>query len=159
MTGNESTAPVAEHPAIWLMRRIGRFLKWTVLIVVGLMVLGGGAIWAYNYWRFTLPLSQLKLDIHSDWQDKCADPAHPLMVTLVNDSSRTLDEVHWTFSARRPGHSTDLIDYPSGEGSSDTIIQPGKGFGQCWSVPKLTDTSVDWRSLQWSVKLEYATFE
>jgi hypothetical protein len=158
VTSDNATPPSSEHPAIWLMRRIGRFLKWTALIVFGLVIIVIGGIWTDNYWNETLPKSQVQVQMQSTWQDKCDDP-FPLFVAIVNNSRRTVERVTFWPVAKRPGHSTDLVEYSARDYSTDKILKPGEGYAQCWAVPPLSDKSADWRTLEWSVGPVSVQFE
>ena len=154
---------VQEHPAIWLMRRLGRFLKWTVLIILAIAILGGGGTWAYFYWTDTLPTSQIKITVNKQGLDPqgkptCTDPTRPLFILIFNDSRRTLSYVSFRLVAKQPDHSTNLVtDFAYA--TSDYITEPGIGGGSCWSLPDLASTAGDWRTLDWTAEVNSARFE
>jgi hypothetical protein len=43
------------------------------------------------------------------------------------------------------------VSYRNADYSTDQIMKPGEGHAWCWRVPVLDDSSVDWRTLEWSV--------
>jgi hypothetical protein len=61
-----------------------------------------------------------------------------------------VEKISFTLSARRTGRSSDLAKYNSYV--DDHLIEPGKGYGMCWSTPELTEFVADPRELQWSIK-------
>lgn len=84
--------------------------------------------------------------------NRCSE-SHPIYTRITNESSRTVEEVRFSFRARVPQHSMGLIDWPASRRSTDRILQPGESVEFCWGLSKL-NTSANPSTLEWSVSIE-----
>ncbi|HUL04925.1 MAG TPA: hypothetical protein VLV76_01240, partial [Candidatus Acidoferrum sp.] len=125
-----------------LMRGIGGFPKWTALIIVGLIVVGGGAGFAY-YRSQMQPASEVEVRVAEVKPNPCTDVYSPLFVALLNRSSRTVTHVNYRLIARHPGESANLVEGDEIRQLND-ITPPKKGLGYCQRVPLLTERFVSW---------------
>jgi hypothetical protein len=64
--------------------------------------------------------------------------------------------VSLSLAAHKPGRSSDISKYSSY--TDDHTIEPNKGYGACWSAPEFTESVLDPRELQWSVKYKTIYF-
>jgi hypothetical protein len=141
------------HPVRW----IGRFLKRPVLIVIGLIVVGGGAGFAY-YRTQMQPSSQVEVRVAEVKPNPCTDVYSPLFVALLNRSSRTITHVNYRLIARHPGESANLVEGDEIRQLND-VTPPKKGLGYCQRVPLLTERFVSWQSLDWTAEIVSVSFE
>ena len=108
-------------------RSISRFLNGRVLIVIALIVVGGGAGFAY-YWIQMQPASQVEVRVAEVSPNPCTDVYSPLFVALLNRSSRTVTHVNYRLIARHPGESANLVEGDEIRQLND-ITPPQKGLG------------------------------
>jgi hypothetical protein len=147
------------------MKRALRYLRNGVLAVLGLITVAVGWAWI----EATLKHRQeekviLKTDVN---EARCKGTAFPLLITILNGSSKTILEVSMGLSAREPGYSTDLVDYLSDTYTSDRIIPSNEGWSVCYKFPKLKDEDrwktpddvIDKTKLEWSIKRNWIRFE
>jgi len=139
------------------MRGIGGFPKWTALIIVGLIVVGGGAGFAY-YRSQMLPASEVEVRVAEVKPNPCTDVYSPLFVALLNRSSRTVTHVNYRLIARHPGESANLVEGDEIRQLND-ITPPKKGLGYCQRVPLLTERFVSWQSLDWTAEIVSVSFQ
>lgn len=126
--------------------------KWLLIVVgalIGLALLIGGGIWGFNWYTHDRHVEQVKLIISTDRKD-CTDDKYPIHIIVGNASGKIVEKVSFTLSANRPGRSSDLAKYHSY--NDDHVIEPKKGYGNCWAVPELTEPVANPRELQWSIK-------
>jgi hypothetical protein len=76
-------------------------------------------------------LVKTKAESSGDIGKLCDDP-FPIFVSFVNNSRKTIEYIDFDIIAKQPEHSTDIADY--GDYSSDRILKPGEGWGNCWKV-------------------------
>ena len=138
-------------------RSISRFLKGRGLIVIALIVVGGGAGFAY-YWIQMQPASQVEVRVNQTEPNPCTEAYTPLFVALLNRSPRTVTQVRYRLIARHPGDSINRV-----EGDEirqlDEIAKPHSGLGYCQKVPLLTERFVSWRTLDWTAEIVSVSFE
>src|SRR5215813_266271 len=139
------------------MRRIGRFPKRTVLIVIGLVLIACGAGFAYYRSRLQ-PASEVEVRVAEVQPNPCTDVYSPLFVALLNRSSRTVTHVNYRLIAQHPGFTTNLVEGDEVRQLSD-IAKPHKGLGYCQKVPQLTERFVSWQSLDWTAEIVSISFE
>jgi hypothetical protein len=140
------------------MRRIGRFLRRPVPIIIGLIVAGGGSGVGYYYWPRMLPASQVEVRVAEVKPNPCTDVYTPLFVALLNRSRRTVTHVSYRLIAQYPGQSANLVEGDEIRQLSD-ITKPNKGLGYCQKVPQLTERFVSWQTLEWTAEIVSISFE
>ena len=139
------------------MRRIGRFLKRHVLIIIGLIVVGGVGF-AYYYWIRMLPASQVEVRVNQTEPNPCTELYKPLFIALLNRSPRTVTEVRFRLIARHPGDSVNRVEGDEIRQLNE-ITKPHSGLAYCQPVPLLTERFVSWRSLDWTAEVVSVSFQ
>lgn len=81
---------------------------------------------------------------------------YPIRVKITNSSKRTVTKVEWSFSAFRPGFSTDLIGFAPG--SSDKIMASGESYTLCFKPPAI-DGGHEPSGLEWKTRWKRVEFE
>ncbi|MCW2387869.1 hypothetical protein M2333_000915 [Sphingobium sp. B11D3B] len=76
----------------------------------------------------------------------------PVKVRFHNSSSETINAIHFSIKATRPGYSTNLVvGYPTYE--TDLILQPSQSMWQCISVPVAEGYNA--KSLRYDVEVQW----
>jgi hypothetical protein len=88
--------------------------------------------------------------------DPRCDAAFPLFIGTENKSSRRVEQVYFTIRAFRSGFSNAV--YTDSYKSSDRIIEPGQGWGTCWSLVQEKLGAFDPKTLDWQVELLSVSF-
>lgn len=137
----------------WLLRAL------LVVAVLGLVLWGGVA--AYEHWSYDRHVKKVMISVAmhpagagaicSDAQDR------PLFVDIVNNSTKTVEELSFRLRATRKGESTNLASRRAY--SSDKVLQPGEAWGGCLPAVLEDDATVDPLGLEWSVGGRIITFE
>jgi hypothetical protein len=148
-----SQAVEAFRQITWL---IFKWLLIAVGVLIALALLLGGGVWGFNWYTHDRHVEQVQLIISTDQKD-CKDDRFPIHIIVGNASGRTVEKISFALSARRSGRSSDLAKYSSYE--DDHLIEPGKGYGMCWSTPELTELVADPRQLEWSIKYKSIYFK
>jgi hypothetical protein len=89
---------------------------------------------------------------------QCETADHPLSISITNSSSRAIDRTTFSFVAKIPGHSTNIVN---GYSSTDTIIPPRHVLTQCHALPRFFnsyDKRAEFRELEWSIEELQFTF-
>ena len=145
--------------AVEAFRQIIRLIfKWIFIaagVLVGLAMLVAAAVYGYNWYTYDRHEQNVQFLITTD-RKECRDDKYPIHIIIGNSSGRTLERVTFSLSAQQPDRSSDLAEYNSYE--DDHISPPKKGYGGCWSAPKLKDPVADARTLQWSIKYKRLNF-
>lgn len=88
----------------------------------------------------------------------CADAqGRPLFVDIVNNSTKTVEEVSFRLKARREGQAENLASRRTY--SSDKMLKPGETWGGCLPAALQDDVTVDPLDLDWSVGGRVVTFQ
>lgn len=93
----------------------------------------------------------------------CAE-GYPIAVNFKNGTSRTIKKITWNIVARKPGHSSNVIEYSpysseySTSYSSDKILAPGDVYALCYTSPKL-QTGLSPDSVDWDVSSKSVIFD
>jgi hypothetical protein len=140
------------------MRRIGRFVKRPVLIIIGLIVIGVGGGFGYYYRTQVQPTSQVEVRVNQVKPNPCTDVYSPLFVALLNRSRRTVTQVRYRLIARHPGDSINRVEGDEIRQLNE-ITKPNSGLGYCQKVPLLTERFVSWQSLEWTAEIVSVSFE
>ena len=130
-------------------------LKRTVLIIIGLIVVGGGGF-GY-YWTQLLPPSQVEVRVQTK-PNPCTDVYTPLFIAVINHSRRTVTKVNYRLIAKRPGYSTNLVD-GNDLRQFDGVTPPGGGLGYCQTVPNIPERILSWQTLEWTAEIVSVSFE
>jgi len=140
-------------------KEISTKLGWrdTILVLAGLGIVGAAAL-------FTFYQSSHERQIQDQEEEQKArvsihvlpglcdeSSSYPLGIGVFNKSAKTVNEVFFCISARRPGYSKDLA--PDGCHTWDKIIAPGENHAACWPYPNLWDPD---RTVSDKSKLEYS---
>jgi hypothetical protein len=127
------------------------FCAWVVISVVGVVSAAGGSLYAHHYFTYEVPKSQVVVTVANDPQ--ACTPQFPLLVSVLNGSSRVIVRTWVYVSAHIPNRSTDYAKFESLD--SDRIIPPGEEWRQCWSAQLNSyatgGTQVDRGALVWSL--------
>jgi hypothetical protein len=141
-------APLGRKPVILV---IGALLVFVAGLVTGSTDLFRNVQYWYTHGRHeTKVKAQLFLD-----RTMCVE-SHPIAVGFVNSSSKTVESIRFSLSARGPGRSSNLADYYFYV--DDSILEPGQGRMRCWRQPNLNEKIDDPAKLNWSVNIEKVQF-
>jgi hypothetical protein len=84
---------------------------------------------------------------------------YPLLVTIKNNSPKTLTKVEWHLNIYMPGYSTDIAGWQN-EYSSDKILKPGEMRSSCYKLPlNFSAKNQDPSSLKYEVSNKYFYFQ
>lgn len=137
--------------------------KWLLFAVLGIVAIAlvvWGALYLFQYFTHDRHAAKVVITIHDPNQKGavCADQAErPLFIGIINNSSKTIEQVRFSLEARRKGRSTNLATYKTY--TDDKIRKPGEGFGGCWLAPLLPNVKDDPRELEWKASQVRITFE
>jgi hypothetical protein len=146
--------------AVDAFRRISWLIfKWlliSVSVVIGPAVAIGGGFYAHNWLTVERHLAKVDVKVTFGKDTPCTTAEHPIFLAVINESGRTIEKVSVRLKATRSGRSTDLAKYHSY--SDDKLIEPTEGWGTCWKVPPLEDTTLDPKTLQWGIAYKTISF-
>ena len=131
---------------------IKRLFKWLLLGIDCIFVLSGVTIgvWqGYEYYYVSLPES--KIELSASPAPGVCPKEFPILVTITNQSSKTLNKVSFVFSAKLPNRSSNHASYKYY--SSDKITKPGDSHGACYG-PLLSTTTPKYKRVKdfdWSI--------
>lgn len=131
-------------------------IKWLLIclaVLLGLTVLAVGAFFAYQWYTYDRHAALVTSVVQTN---VCTDPQYPLLIAFNNKSSKSLILASFVLSAKVPGRSSDIAQYRSL--SSDNIVKPGEGIGNCWSLPGFLEPVKDFKTLEWSLSYVHYTF-
>lgn len=139
---------------------IKRLMKWAVLALISIILLGAvayGGYWGWEYVRYELP--KAKVQIVTNTTEKRCNDAYPIFVGIVNRSDRTVLRTRVRLQAFQPNRSTNLESW--NDISDDRIIRPGDGWGRCVNPGMNSNApeNVNLRELDWSVARYDLEFE
>lgn len=131
-------------------KQIGILIAFFVAVIV--------AIVGYNqYQTYLTEKEQNLVSISVVYSEENCIPPMPLSVRISNKSKREIVEVGWDFVARRPGYSSNLLDYLDQDAKSDKIIKPGEVWDFCYRVPK-SQRFMEPEKVEWSISGKRVTF-
>ena len=92
---------------------------------------------------------------------RCSDPKWPVFVGFVNKSDSTVSAIGFHLTARRKGYSNAVYNDWT---TSDKIIAPGAGFGNCWAVSEYSLRKEEigttpLSDLDWTASIESVSFQ
>jgi len=139
---------------------IFKWLFFALVGIAGIALAVIGSFYAYNYFTYERHAAQVKAIVNA--RDKgvfaCAkEPDYPIFVAIINNSSKTIEEVSFSLEARRKSFTTNLATYASF--TDDKIRKPGEGWGTCWAAPLRDEVKDNPRDLEWKVGTVHITFE
>jgi hypothetical protein len=131
-------------------------------ILVSIAVAGAGLLVLFFYIQEETRKKELdSVSVSVRYDPTICPEGYPISVSFKNGSSKTIKRVAWNIAARKPGHSSNVIEYDlyrseySTSYSSDKILAPGAVYALCYTSPKLqaglSPSSVDWDVLSKSV--------
>jgi hypothetical protein len=87
----------------------------------------------------------------------------PLLVSIKNNSYKTVAKVSWYISIYIPGYSTD-ISGSNNRYSSDKILKPGEALTSCYALPLHIEADIkaknkDLSALRYVISNKYIEFE
>jgi len=113
---------------------IKRILRWCAYGILGLIAAGlviAACIWVYQW--LTVDRHKANIKVVALFGEKvCDDKKFPMLVGIVNNSSKTLEKISVDVKVTRIGYSSKLNGWDSF--AYDKIIKPGESWAQCWSV-------------------------
>jgi hypothetical protein len=124
--------------------------------------LGGFRVW-YSDLRYWDTYGRHAENVHlnlSTNRVRCTDPDYGIELDIVNSSERTVESIHFRLSARKPGHSTDLVESTSNSLFNDNhIIEPGSRIDLCLRVPGI-ERKIDkpLENLEWTTEKKHVWF-
>ena len=146
--------------AVETFRQIsGLIFNWILIVVgvlAGITLLVAAGAYAHNWYTYERHFLRVQFLVKVD-REQCKDERYPIHVLVGNRSSRTIENVRFTFAAKRPDRNSDLARRHSFE--DDHVIPPQQGYAICWSVPELTEAVDNSRGLEWSIKYKTVTFK
>jgi hypothetical protein len=136
------------------------FLKGLLAIaVLGLLLWGGLA--AYVHWTYERHVKKVDISVtvHPEGAGAiCSDAqGRPLFVDIVNNSTKTVEEISFRLKARREGQAENLASRRTY--SSDKMLKPGETWGGCLPAALQDDVNIDPLDLEWSVGGRIVTFQ
>jgi hypothetical protein len=133
-----------------------KFPKQTLFISVGLILLCIILWWAL----ITIPDNRQKnimeginknVNITVSYSLSDCNPGFPLLVTIKNNSNKTITKVSWEVNIYIPGFSKDISGYDN-RYDSDKILRPGEIWLSCYKLPSKIDAkNHDLSSLQYEI--------
>lgn len=126
MSANENAEAI-----LIVIKKIFRWIAMAVLALIGLFII------IFSWSKFS---DWYKIDRHKNnikvvaLFDKkiCDDKNFPLLIGVVNNSSKTIEKISINIKVTKTGFSSKLNGW--GNFDYDKIIKPGESWGLCWSV-------------------------
>jgi hypothetical protein len=140
-----------------LLVKFPRFTIRALVGVAGVSLVGAVIAFGYDYIERTqTAYERSKISVDAKFGDPfCDDPKYPIMFTIKNVNSFSVDSVTFILVAKQKGHSSelysDLVD-------SDRIIGANEGWKACRMLDpgQLIDGKIKWLSpsdLDWSTRV------
>lgn len=127
---------------VWVLG-IGIFLFLLFVfprVMVGLIALCGVAIGGFFLWTKIGDNERARLraavTVTVTYDLERCNPEYPLFVQIFNGSEDTVEKVWFRIEGRRAGYSDPLYDSGYFGYSSDKIVPSGKGWANCWTLPR-----------------------
>jgi hypothetical protein len=135
----------------------------------GLIVLCGLVIGGFLLWTKLESDSRARereaVSITATYDIARCSPEYPLLISIGNGSSKTIEAISFGIEGHRTGYSAPLYDSGYAGYSSDRIITRGSSWVTCWSLPRqvygVSEQSVDLNppnTLIWSAKNQSPRF-
>jgi len=129
-----------ENWAQTLVRVIGNLFR----IALTAIVLGAVVIGSFGYvndqrsreLRQETQMISVVASIKTEQHDNGCDNMFPLALFVRNDSSQALMSMDVALSARRPGTSTNVLEYGHREIKWDHVVPPGYSMTMCYIPPE-----------------------
>lgn len=124
------------------------------LITIAILLAIGASVGVY-FWgqQWQQQREQSLVEMTAAVDDRCTSD-YPIFIGTTNKATRTVERVAFNIRAYRPGYSDPV--YSDTYKSSDRIVEPGQGWGTCWSLSSLyggTAQSLGLKSLRWVAEL------
>lgn len=134
-----------------------KLVVWTVLGLLGVVVLIVAGVGLNQYLTYDLPAS--KVSVSASWKPAICKDTHPILIGFENKSKKTVLETSVYLLARLPGRSTNYADYSSIR--SDKIIKSGERWAECWSYKLRSDGAegINPAQLEWGIDSFRVVFE
>ena len=137
----------------WLLKALLAIAVFGLLLWVG--------VTAYEHWTYDRHVKKVAVSVTVHPQGAgaiCSDAQdRPLYVDIVNNSSKTVEEISFRLRAQHKGDTTNLASRRAY--SSDKILKPGEAWGGCLPAALQDGVTVDPLGLEWSVGGRIVTFE
>lgn len=105
------------------------------ILVTTALLLGGGGGW---YWwqshQLQVELDAVEVSVTYDSAECSAET--PLLVTIVNGSTRNATNIEWQFSARRSGYRGELTGGWTSVHILDQVLPAGEEYRKCYPAPR-----------------------
>lgn len=117
-------------------------IAFLTIFVIILLLIGFGVLkdW-YSYDRH-----KAKVKVSAKFDTAVCGKEYPLKITVLNGSSRTINETSVYISVTNRGFSTKLND--SSSQKIDKILPPMEGWESCWKVAT-KDAMYSWEKVKW----------
>lgn len=113
---------------------IKKLLKWVAIAILTLIAIGL-LIFAWSKFDdwYTVDRHKKNIQVVALFGEKvCTDKKFPMLLGVVNNSTKTIEKIYVYVKVNRIGYSSKLNRW--GSLDYDKIIKPGESWGQCWSV-------------------------
>jgi len=134
----------------------------TVLLALGI----GAYLFVENENSKKSAKKRASVKLEANYDIKNCDSDYPIFIKISNTSGSTVKSVSFTLAGYRQGHSSPVYESGYSDYTSDRIIENGKGWGNCWRVPKLDygvpegfSTQFPAQTMIWKAESIYPTFQ
>lgn len=114
---------------IFLLCAFPRQIGAIILVIVGIITL----FWVYSEHNNRQKENAIKkINLFASIQSAlCSDPIYPISVRFFNGTSKTINSISFTISAKREGFSSTIY---SRYLNSDKILPANTEYSACWSI-------------------------
>jgi hypothetical protein len=141
-------------------RLVRLLVKWTLIAVVAVVSVTGviaAGIYGWGWWSHDRHAALVQVTATIDPNECRENPAQPILVTIENRSTKTIEETQFDLVGKRPRRSSDVTTYHLFE--VDYIIAPKERLRGCFSAVLIEDAKgEDLRSLEWSTRYTTVRF-
>lgn len=129
----------SENWAQTLVRVLGNLFR--IVLTLVLFVVGAAAVSSYlDSQRYRQKQAEARLisvtaSIRTEQADNGCSEMFPLALSVRNDSTKALMSMDIALSARRPGTSTNVLQYGQREIRWDHVMPPGYSMTMCYRPP------------------------
>lgn len=126
------------------------------LITTAILLAIGASVGAYFWWQWNAGQQEQSLvEMTAAVDDRCTTD-YPVFIGTTNKGRRAVERVYFDILVYKPGFSNPV--YSDTHKSSDRIVEPGQGWGTCWSLSWSSAQSLDLKSLKWVAELTSVSF-
>lgn len=129
-----------------------------IFFILGVALVAGGG---YYIWKQQQQREMSKISMAVVYDTIKCPPGRPMLVTITNNSEKTLERTLFTLNATVPGYSSIVTPYSYKQNRSDKILRQGESHSQCFPEPlmkagPLSDFGAE--ELEWSAIIDSVYF-